>query len=103
MRSLVSSIGSELRGRGILVSTTKPGFVRTEMMAGALEATTEAMPDVEALRAAPMIDPDICARYMHWLFTRTADDEFMRDNWNIEDPSHHHRWLRGRSLHESAA
>lgn len=96
-------MAAELGGRGILVSTTRPGFVRTEMMAGALEATAEQMPDIEIIRSTPMIEPGTCGKYMHWLFTETSDEEFMRDNWNIEDPSHHSRWLAGASLHESAA
>lgn len=96
-------MAKELRGRDILVSTTRPGFVRTEMMDSALRATVEQMPDIDAIRATPMIDSSTCGKYMYWLLTETSDEEFMRDNWNIEDPSHHSRWLEGTSLHEEAS
>lgn len=89
----------ELSPRGILVSSTKPGFVQTEMMDTTLKATAEVFPDVTAIRSSPMIRAETCAQYLTWLLVDTADSEYAKDDWNIEDRSHHPKWLQGRSLH----
>jgi len=89
----------ELAPRGIHVTSAKPGFVKTEMMDATLRATPEVFPDIAKISATPMIAPDTCARYMAWLMMDTADAEFDRDGWSIEDASHHSKWLGGDSLH----
>ena len=91
----------EFQKRGILVSSTKPGFVQTEMMDTALSATADVFPDIDAIRASPMISAETCARYVTWLLNATSDAEFAKDTWNIEDESHHRFWLKGEPLHMS--
>jgi NAD(P)-dependent dehydrogenase (short-subunit alcohol dehydrogenase family) len=84
---------AELSDRGFLVSATKPGAVKSDMMDAVIAAGPDVFPFVTTLLAHPFVSPETCARYLYWWLTKTDDRSFMAEGWDILDSSHHAAWL----------
>jgi len=93
----------ELAERGILVTSARPGFVDTEMMAQTLAASPEVFPDITKIRSHPTVSARTCGRFMSWLLVRCAGERFQEDGWSIEDPGHHPEWLGDAPLYQARA
>jgi NAD(P)-dependent dehydrogenase (short-subunit alcohol dehydrogenase family) len=113
-KSIWKSLSIELKPQGVLVGSVRPGIVNTPMQAVIRAAPADAMPDVETFRgfyskagaaiasATPVVGKappagaldtaENCAAFLQFLLQTTADDEFVADEWDIREPSHHARW-----------
>ncbi len=108
--SVYRSMAAELRPEGVLVGSVRPGIVNTPMQVAIRDADEAAMPDVSFFKglhaamepgaAAPgsappsgsLDTPENVAAFLSFLLTRSGDDEFGAEEWDIRDASHHHRW-----------
>lgn len=110
---LYRCLDKELRPKGILTGSVKPGIVETEMQQTIRRAKTEDMEDVghfqklkdnmyageDAARAhkppADGLDTvENVAHFVEFLLLHTSDDEFGAEEWSIRDERHHARWIK---------
>jgi NAD(P)-dependent dehydrogenase (short-subunit alcohol dehydrogenase family) len=107
---LYQHLRDELRPRGVLVGSARPGIVDTPMQAQLRETLSgpegvqyrewqEKMPagrdDTMAAPPPPgaLDTPANSARFLRWLLTKTDDDEFCAAEWDSRDSMHHARWV----------
>ncbi len=80
----------------IVVGSARPGVVDGPMQDIARSGD---YPGVEMFREfkekGMLIQPSRVAEFLGWLLLRTSDEEFVSQDWNIFDESHHARWLNG--------
>ncbi len=80
----------------IYVGSARPGVVDGPMQDVARSGN---YPGVEMFRGfkekGMLIQPSRVAEFLGWLLLRTSDVEFVSQDWNILDESHHARWLSG--------
>jgi benzil reductase ((S)-benzoin forming) len=109
--SMYQCLSAELRPAGILLGSVRPGIVDTPMQAVIRDASEAAMPEVGKFRAfhekmpdvtteapaAPPSDsldrPENVAAFLSFLLQGTDADEYVADEWDIRDASHHERWI----------
>ena len=80
----------------IVVGSARPGVVDGPMQDVARNGD---YPGVNMFREfkekGMLIRPSRVAEFLGWLLLRTSNEEFVSQDWNIFDESHHDRWLHG--------
>jgi len=80
----------------IVVGSARPGVVDGPMQDSARSGD---YPGVDLFRGfkekGMLIQPSRVAEFLGWLLLGTSDKEFVSQDWNILDESHHASWLNG--------
>lgn len=113
-KSIWKNLSIELKPQGVLVGSVRPGIVDTPMQAVIRSAPAETMPQVEMFRgfhakaealgirsggtaqvppAGALDSASNCAQFLCFLLLATEDEEFVAEEWDIRDESHHTRWV----------
>ncbi|MEO2168069.1 MAG: SDR family oxidoreductase [bacterium] len=93
-RCLALELGSEMA-----FAIAKPGLVATAMLDLSIVAPREEFPAglvyQEMLDRGETVAPETVAQFFRWLLLDAAREEFVREEWDIREPSHHSAWLQG--------
>ena len=92
----------ELDDEHILVTSAIPSPVNTDMVRSHISTDSNIFPDgneyAQLLAEGKLIEPSIVGEFFQWLLTRTREERYVTEDWNIQDQSHHPEWLRGKAL-----
>lgn len=86
----------ELRPRGILVGSVRPGVVDTPMQEQIRDTSSELFPAVDTFigfkEKGELISAEHVAKFLDWLLLECPEEEFGAEEWDIRDKQHHQRW-----------
>lgn len=87
---------AELRDRGVLVGSARPGVVDTPMQATIRGLGEDAFPDVEHFRRMKsdgvLLPPETVARFLSWLLLKADADTFVAQEHDIRDENLARHW-----------
>lgn len=79
----------ELKEQGILVGSVRPGVVDTPMQDQVRQSSKEAFPELDRFlqlhAEGKLLAPQTVARFIGLLLTRTSDEQFVGQEWDIRE------------------
>lgn len=89
LHMLTQCWNAELKDRGVLVGSARPGVVDTPMQASIRELTPEAFPDVESFRRlktdGALLPAQTVARFLAWMLLDADGEQFAGAERDIRD------------------
>lgn len=96
LHMLTQCWNAELKNRGVLVGSARPGVVDTPMQAGIRELTPEAFPDVESFRRlksdGALLPPETVARFLAWMLLDADAEQFSGAERDVRDAALARLW-----------
>lgn len=98
LHMLTQCWNAELKERGVLVGSARPGVVDTPMQADIRALTPEAFPDVESFRRlktdGALLPPETVARFLAWMLLDADDEQFAGAERDVRDAELVRLWQR---------
>lgn len=96
---LYRCLNAELADHGVRFGSVRPGVVDTDMQALIRDQRSEDFPQVERFRQlhrdGQLHSAREVAAFVTWLLLDCDDEDYVRQEWELDDESHHHLWKRG--------
>lgn len=87
---------SEFDRNDIAFGSAMPGIVDTPIQNQLRSHDRAEFPSVELFKGFKqqdaLLSPATVAKFLAWLLIETKADDFIKNDWNIYDTTHHHQW-----------